>query len=286
MSTYPSTIIFAINENNAAPFRSFLNWLGFTAVRCNGASHTPEETCYIMNEKDFEQHVLYSGWVRDQASVLHVTGCNKMYATLRFLDRDTGLYSGTRRGLGSMQQVSEEVARSYPSWMHNMHNNAWYITAHRNPDHSNEILPYNTRPARDYYVDDMVLKHGDVIECVALIGSLCSYTVGKQYRVDKAAAPSPTRVVNDHGVAQCTSARFKYVTGGRDLCKFDINEEVSFHCILDVGESMVVAAAEEYGVAVWWAANAAHSVHLSPDNARAMGERLIAIADKLEKTYG
>lgn len=222
MSTYPSTVIFAIDAlvsldevANHSAFQQAMKDKGASFVIGAGSYEGLVEACYIMSEANFNRFVLNCGWVLKQESVLHVSGCNKQYATLRFLERSrSALYTvyGREESLGSMQQVSQAVAQSYPSWTYNTFNKAWYITAHRNPDHSKEILPYGTRPAKDYYADDMDVKDGDMIECAANIGSPFSFTLGKQYKVAKATAQSLTRVVDDHGVARISSARFKYTT--------------------------------------------------------------------------
>jgi hypothetical protein len=216
MSTYPNTIIFCIDVMANDVYLT--EYLARFAVKAKGRyNFGPEETSYIIAADKFWSYIYRSGAVSDQESVLSVTGCNKMYASLVYLDKPDGVVSRDalekRRAtlktldLGSMQQVSEAVARSYPSWTHNLHNDAWYITALRNPDHSKEILPYGQKTSASAYADDMDLKHGDRITCVSSIGC-ADLTVGRQYTVFKDKPSSIARVVTDDGVARITSGRF------------------------------------------------------------------------------
>lgn len=72
------------------------------------------------------------------------------------------------------------------------------------------------------------------------------------------------------------------------MAKFDKDADVAFPCYLNKvsgrDNSMVVSATEnQRHVAVWWAEDEVYTVHLTPDTARAMGERLITIANVLER---
>lgn len=142
MSTYPPTVIFSIDDPSDQRIEDFHAWLVKHELTSKvkamiGCYKGQEEPSFIASQDVFRLYVQEHGWVDKQESFLFVTGCNKAYATL--------FYRAERRSvpLGSMQQVSEEVARSHDAWTWDFTYNNWYICADGNPDHSREIKPAN-----------------------------------------------------------------------------------------------------------------------------------------------
>lgn len=137
--SHGSVTIFSIdNEHDDSTYALFCDFL----VQCNiSTRYKPTLGCYkgaversfIMPSTVFDRHVLDSEFLHKQESVMTVTGCNKAYATLKFLDGSPSV------GLGSFCQVSEEVARSYDAWTFRPDIGAWFIAHRSNPDHSKEI---------------------------------------------------------------------------------------------------------------------------------------------------
>lgn len=63
-------------------------------------------------------------------------------------------------------------------------------------------------------------------------------------------------------------------------------KDKKFHCARVSGDSMTVGAcAEDDRVAVWWTRQDDHSIHMTPEEARRMGKRLIKLADKQERKH-
>jgi len=141
MSTYKTMVIFATDDQShegATLFADHCKQVGISdkIKLLVGCYEGVEEVSYIMPLEAFTEHVLNIGLVHDQESFLHVSGCNKAYAVLHYQDGREPL------GLGSMCQVKEDVARTYPAWTYRPDTKAWYIAHKANPDHSKEIGPY------------------------------------------------------------------------------------------------------------------------------------------------
>lgn len=101
-----------------------------------GAYNGKAEFGFIANYADFINIIMDGGFVGEQESVLTVTACNKQYATLWFNDGQGKFFtreSGTK-ALGSLKQVSKTVALDNSAWTFRPDINAWFITAHDNPD--------------------------------------------------------------------------------------------------------------------------------------------------------
>ena len=63
-------------------------------------------------------------------------------------------------------------------------------------------------------------------------------------------------------------------------------KEKKFYCKTITRDSVTVALCEDNDrVSVWWSTDAGLSVHLSPDDAIKMGERLIRAAIKQKAKY-
>jgi hypothetical protein len=139
MSTQIKTIIFSIDDLSHAgllEFRAFILNSGFETRHIKpliGCYKGQEEPSFVVAEDMFEEYIRGSRFIAEQESILSVTGCNKMYAVLEYLE------CGTTVGLGSMQCVSEEVARSFDAWSFDPTTNNWFICLHGNPDHAKDI---------------------------------------------------------------------------------------------------------------------------------------------------
>lgn len=183
--SHSKMVLFAVDPT--APywdsFQEYMHGMAFDDryKECIGSYNGEEEQSFIMPLNLFNEYVRHSGYVDDQESFLTITGCNKAYAVLEYQD------GRPNEGLGSMQQVSEAIARTYPSWTHRLDTNAWYICAHGNPDHSKDIGPCWEYSAQDHLSPkEPMQKHEQrvVDECVELAGKLDKLSVflaGKLY---------------------------------------------------------------------------------------------------------
>lgn len=90
------------------------------------------EDGFITSEVVFNEYFKDSAFISQQESVLRVSGCNKMYATLIYND-------GSHEGIGSMCAVSEDVAKRRDGWTYLPHTGNYYIAARINPDHAGEL---------------------------------------------------------------------------------------------------------------------------------------------------
>lgn len=82
---------------------------------------------FIMDEVEFNRLVRNSGMVDKQECFMHVTSCNKAYASLEYQD-------GLSIALGSMHQVSMEQAMRSDGWTYRPDLDVWWVAAHGNPD--------------------------------------------------------------------------------------------------------------------------------------------------------
>ena len=139
---YP-TVIFSIDDTSVKGLLRFDYWCRDVGVFFNrtpllGCYKGEQEPAFITSLASFDKTFRWSGFLANQESVLHVTGCNKMYAELEALWHNT--FDGEKRkSLGPMQQVSMDVAKSHDAWTYRPDKNQWFICAHGNPDHSGDI---------------------------------------------------------------------------------------------------------------------------------------------------
>lgn len=140
MSTYPTTAIFSIDSPSRdmlENFKIFCIAEGLTSDDIKplvGCYKGKQEPSFLIEKAKFDRIIRDSGFVDGQESILIVSGCNKAYATLEFLDGVT-----PDESLGSMCNVSEDAAMTYDAWTFRPDINRWYICAHENPDHARDI---------------------------------------------------------------------------------------------------------------------------------------------------
>jgi hypothetical protein len=79
-----------------------------TLVPCVGVYKGVKEHAYICNSTSFDAFVQPMGFVANQESVLRVSGCNKQYTVLEFLDGRTQRW----KHLGCMTSVTREEAEA------------------------------------------------------------------------------------------------------------------------------------------------------------------------------
>lgn len=139
MSVHPTTVIFSIDNPSHAQVEKFRQYCEDENILDRmkpliGCYKGEEEPSFICSQQVFRDNINHSGFVDDQDSFLVITGCNKAYATLYYQHANRKY-----EALGSMCNVSEEVARSHDAWTYRPDIDAWYVCAHINPDHSHEI---------------------------------------------------------------------------------------------------------------------------------------------------
>lgn len=210
--SYGTTVIFSIDDPCRAQLEAFQRHIvahGMTdrIKPLIGCYKGQEEPSFIMPLSAFSTCVELSDFVLAQESFLIVSGCNKMYARLKF--RGPENLDRPYEGLGSMCAVSETVARSYDSWTYRPDTDTWYICAHINPDHSGDI-PLNpawVQADPHYYLDDLQLSHGEKVVCASNMDGE-DLTVGSVYTV-QCTTSGIAAIVTDSGHLTCPSARFK-----------------------------------------------------------------------------
>lgn len=129
------TVIFCLDKG-VTPF-DFVEYLEYFAIwdrvkSTTGSYKGEEELGFITSEEVFNEYFRDSVFIKEQESVLRVSGCNKMYATLIYND-------GRQEGIGSMCSVPEEVAKRHDGWTYLPHTGNYYVAAHINPDHAGEL---------------------------------------------------------------------------------------------------------------------------------------------------
>ena len=141
MSIGYETIIFSIDRGGKTycavkdgAFRQRCRLQGIVPVKVVGCYAGVSEVSYILSANDFfkMQYMGEDAW-KGQESILRVSGCNKMYATLQYRDE----LNKPDESLGSMHQVSKDEALQYDAWTYNPYvgvGGAYFICKHGNPD--------------------------------------------------------------------------------------------------------------------------------------------------------
>lgn len=210
-----SLVLFSIDVTDRVGLQAFQDFIVANDAASSikpliGCYNGEQEPAFGMAASKFKELVLGSEWVEGQESFLEVTGCNKAYCTLHYQDGRPSEY------LGSFCAVSERVARSYPAWTYDPLQNAWFIAAHYNPDHASHIKPYGEQAKRDWYLDDMDVKDGDIVVC-AHVADRSDFTEGDIYTVVTVIKNEHTGKViygvrDDKGVMCIPSVRFAFVS--------------------------------------------------------------------------
>ena len=141
-----TNVIFSIDGEEIAETREefyrYLSRRGVSAVPAVGCYKGAREFAWVMAKPQFDAAIRASVFVVEQESVMLVTSCNKMYATLEYLDSDEGC--GNRlEFLGSMHEVSPEEAEASDAWTYRADMDVYWV-AKGNPDRGGAVDRYNT----------------------------------------------------------------------------------------------------------------------------------------------
>lgn len=128
-------VIFSIDPTSGTDVRSFMRL--FTQAdkppptRCTGVYKGTYEASFLCQYSDLRSVILdrHHGtlWMKNQESILLVSGCNKSYAKLVFRD-------GSTKGMGSLKNVSAEVAILNGDYTYVHSTDKYYICRDGNPD--------------------------------------------------------------------------------------------------------------------------------------------------------
>ena len=135
--------IFAPDDQSLVDFYS---WLYNLQVRPNprliiGCYKGQIETSIIMRSDDFEHMRATTAMVDNQESVMRVSGCNKAYCELVYLDGNADGNTKTGVGrvefLGSLHEVTPAEALASEAWSYrpDVNGGTYWVAKMGNPDH-------------------------------------------------------------------------------------------------------------------------------------------------------